>query len=108
MCYNSELAKNGYFVTMGTYFTLLFELFFPVLVWVRAIRPLLIISGIGLHLGIYVFMMIHDFEILFLMIYPFFFSSKQLQRFYSKVTWLSNRFLFLINGIFYRSLTKIK
>lgn len=76
--WNETLAMNGYFVTIGTYFTLLFEFLFPFFIWQRRWRNVLVLSGIALHAGIYVLMMIHDFEILFIAIYGFLFSDKEL------------------------------
>jgi len=62
-------------VTLGTYFTLAFELLFPILIWYKKHRLWLLISGVFLHLGIYVTMMIFDFEIYFVAIYGFFISN---------------------------------
>lgn len=79
--YNSPLnhlfSKNAFVVGFSTYFTLAFELFFPILIWNKNFRNILLLSGIGLHLGIYFFMMIYDFEILFIMIYGFFLTNQE-------------------------------
>lgn len=75
--YNEVLAKNGYFTTIGTYFTLAFELLFPFFIWNKNWRIPLIVSGILLHVGIYIFMMIHDFEILFIALYGLFFTDSE-------------------------------
>ena len=64
--------SNGFFTTLGTYFTLLFELLFIFLVWDKRFRYIFLASGILLHLGIYFFMMIYDFEIFFISLYGFF------------------------------------
>lgn len=83
--FNQLLAQNGYFVTIATYFTLLFEITFPFLIWVKKMRLPLIVSGISLHMGIYIFMMIHDFQFVFIMIYPFFFSNQELLSFWTRI-----------------------
>ncbi|MCW3467588.1 hypothetical protein [Chitinophaga nivalis] len=75
--WNDLLVKNGYFVTITTYATLLIEMYFPVLVWFRQTRVPIILCGIALHLGIYVFMMIYGFEIIFIMTYGFFFNDRE-------------------------------
>lgn len=75
--WNDWLVKNGYMVTMTTYFTLLIEMYFPVLVWFRKTRLPVIICGIALHIGIYIFMMIYGFEIIFIFTYGFFFTDKE-------------------------------
>ncbi|WP_334124784.1 hypothetical protein [Empedobacter brevis] len=75
--FNHIFSKNMTFIVFSTYFTLAFELFFPILVWNKKLRNILLISGIFLHLGIYFFMMIYDFEILFIMIYGFFITNSE-------------------------------
>ncbi len=74
---NHLFINNGYFVTFTTYFTLLFELYFPILIWIKAIRPFIIVSGILLHLGIYIFMMIYDFQTVFIAVYGFFITNSE-------------------------------
>lgn len=73
---NSELAKNGIFVTLTTYFTIAVELFYPILIWIKKTRILMIISALILHIGIYIFMMIYDFQIVFIVVQGFFISNK--------------------------------
>lgn len=75
--YNTWFVSNGYFVTLGTYFALLWELSFAFVIWYKKIRPYFLLCGVMLHLGIYVFMMIHDFQIIFIMAYGFFFTDAQ-------------------------------
>jgi hypothetical protein len=79
--YNLSLAKNGVFVTLSTYFTLLFELFFPIGIWKKSFRNILFVCGILVHSGIFIFMMIYDFQIIFLMTYGFFISELEWQKF---------------------------
>jgi hypothetical protein len=73
--WNSTLAKNGVFVTISTYYTMFWELTFPFLVFITRFRNYYILGGIILHLGIYIFMMIHDFQILYIMIYGLFYTD---------------------------------
>lgn len=77
---NSSLARNGIFVTLSTYITLLWELLFPFLVWHKRGKYIVFAFGIAIHLGIYIFMMIHDFEILFMMCYGFFITDEELRK----------------------------
>lgn len=74
---NSLLANNIYFVTFSTYFTVFVEMFYPSLVWFKQTKKLIVICMIMLHLGIYIFMMIHDFQIIFIFLQGFFFSNRQ-------------------------------
>ncbi|MBP0613906.1 hypothetical protein J8J42_12740 [Chryseobacterium sp. cx-311] len=75
--FNIALSKNGYFVTAATYATLLWELVFPFFAWTKVSKFYVFGSGIMIHLGIYLLMMIHDFEILFIMCYGFFISDEE-------------------------------
>lgn len=75
--FNYLFSKNSFFIAFSTYFTLAFELLFPILIWNKKFRNPLLFSGIFLHLGIYFFMMIYDFEILFIMIYGFFLTNEE-------------------------------
>lgn len=90
--WNTDLARNGLFVTLSTYGTVFFEIFFPVLIWFKQTKKLFIIGGIIMHIFIYVFMMIYDFEIIFMMCYGFFFKDADFVRWYQK---LSSRFTFV-------------
>lgn len=75
--FNDALTANGYFVTLSTYFTLLVEMFFPVLIWFRQTRIPALVCGLLLHIGIYIFMMIYGFEIIFIMLYGFFLTDRE-------------------------------
>jgi hypothetical protein len=78
--FNETIAKNGYIITLAAYCVALWETFFIVLVWSKLSRGLMLSIGIVMHLSIYIFMMIHDFEILYIMCYGFFFSNKEMVR----------------------------
>jgi hypothetical protein len=52
-----------------TYFTLFWEATFPFFIWHRRLRWFSLAAGIAIHSGIYVVMMLHDFELLFLATY---------------------------------------
>jgi hypothetical protein len=83
--FNHDLARNGLFVTLTTYFTIIVELFFPVLIWNKTTRPYFIVAGILLHTGIFFFMMLYDFQLLFIATYGFFFTDSELTVFFSKI-----------------------
>jgi hypothetical protein len=46
------LAAYPRFLNLLTHATVAFEILYPVLIWVRVLRPIMIIAMIGLHLGI--------------------------------------------------------
>jgi len=81
--FNDILAKNALFVTISTYFTIVVEMFFPVLVWFRQTKYLVLIGGIMLHLGIFTFMMIYGFQLIFIATYGFFITDKEWRQFRS-------------------------
>ncbi|MEX0274163.1 MAG: HTTM domain-containing protein [Flavobacteriaceae bacterium] len=82
----SELINNnGFITTLATYFTIMFELLFVFLVWNKRYRSLFLISGIFLHLGIYFFMMIYDFEIFFISLYGFFLPNSFWEKILEKI-----------------------
>ena len=79
-------SKNAFILIFSNYFTIAVELLFPFLVWFKRFRNLFLISGLSLHLGIYVFMMIYDFEILFMMVYGFFLTNKEWKALFYKIS----------------------
>lgn len=81
--FNKILADNGVFVTLSTYFTLLIEALFPILVWFRSTKWIMLFLGICLHLGIFVTMMIYDFQLIFISFYGLFLSNKDWQKIFS-------------------------
>ncbi|RNA62617.1 hypothetical protein D1631_12075 [Chryseobacterium nematophagum] len=72
---NSVLAQNSYFVVISTYFTLILELYYPVLVWFKKPKTVVILCMISLHAGIAVFMMLYDFQFIFILVQGFFYKN---------------------------------
>lgn len=59
-------------VVLATYFTLVWEIYFPVLVWFKAVRPYVLVFGVLLHIGIGVTVSIPFFGALMIISYiPF-------------------------------------
>jgi hypothetical protein len=83
--YNLYLAKNALFVTLSTYATILIELFYPALVWFNKTKKTIIVLAIILHTSIYVFMMIYDFQLVFIFVQGFLISNTDWVSFYNKV-----------------------
>ena len=75
--YNLSLSKNSIFVTLSTYSTWFLELSYPFLVWFKASRKYIITLMIILHLSIAIFMMLYDFQILFIVVQGFFFVNEE-------------------------------
>lgn len=60
---------------LGSYFTIAFQLAFPVLIWRRGARPYLFAAGAFLHLGIAVVMGLLSFGLFMVSIYVVFFAD---------------------------------
>lgn len=82
---NLALAKNAIFVTISTYATIIIELFYPSLIWFDKTKNLIIILALILHISIYVFMMIYDFQLVFIFVQGFFIANIKWLKFYDKV-----------------------
>ena len=83
--FNHYFSKNAFIVIFSTYFTIAFELLFPFFIWFKKFRNLLLVSGLSMHLGIYFFTMIYDFEMLFMMVYGFFITNNEWQKILIKI-----------------------
>jgi len=79
--WNIWLTENHYFVVFSTYFTMLWELSFPFLVWFRQTRLLILILGIFLHVGIWIFMRIDNFSWIMIGSYFIFVSNAEYLKF---------------------------
>jgi len=77
---NDWISANGWLVTLTTYGTVLWELSFIFVVWYRKTRPLFLLIGVSLHFGIWICMMIHDFQFVFMATYGMFFTDADFRR----------------------------
>ena len=73
--WNTSLAKNSLFVTLSTYFTWFVELLYPILVWIKNIKRYIIFLAILLHVSIAIFMMLYDFQLIFIVVQGFFIAN---------------------------------
>lgn len=93
--FNDSLVKNGFFVTATTYFTMIVEIYYPILIWFRKTKKVVSLCAILLHTGIYIFMMIYGFQLVFIMVQGFFFSNKQWVKLLNKY---KHKFKMLLNA----------
>lgn len=94
--WNIALTENHYFVVIGTYFTVLFEMAFPFLIWFKQSKFYIIFGGILLHVGIWIFMRIDNFSWVMITSYFVFITDKEYEAIW---TWLkSNRLYIFIDG----------
>jgi hypothetical protein len=79
-----DYLHNTILIKSITYFTIVFELAFPFLIWIKKCRKLMIVAGLALHIGIGIFMMLYSFQIMFIMLYTIFIPNKWLEKFFTK------------------------
>ena len=82
---NKYIVQQKWIDYITNYGTIVFELLFPLLIWVKKMRKPLLAAGIIFHLCIYIFMMIYGFEIVFILIYGLFLPNKMLADFSQKI-----------------------
>lgn len=76
---NNFIASNGLLVTVTTYMTLVIEGAFPFLIWFKQTKSIMLLATTLLHIGIFWTMMIQDFQVIFLLMHPFFYTNKKIQ-----------------------------
>lgn len=74
------IAKWPIFIILGTYFTLLFEIYFPALVWPKRLRPWVLLAGVFFHIMIGLTMGLVFFSCVMTSSYLFFVSTKTLRK----------------------------
>ncbi|WP_421889859.1 HTTM domain-containing protein [Marinoscillum sp.] len=83
--YNITLTKNHYFVVLSTYFTLFWEMSFAFLIWFRKTKYFVMLGGVMLHLGIWIFMRIDNFSWIMMGSYLIFISDEEYLDFRERV-----------------------
>lgn len=78
---NDWIVARPALVTLTTYFTIFWEILFPIVLFSKKARNWFLFLGLGFHVGIYFLMMINDFALLFMMSYITFFNDKEVFRF---------------------------
>ena len=68
-----------------TVFIVLFEIYFPVLVWTSKLRKIALLSGLVLHLGMALSLNTYFFSLIMLSSYILFIPSESLRRFFKKL-----------------------
>lgn len=75
---NEFIAQFKWFDIASNYAVIIFELFFPVLIWIKKLRKPLLIAGVFFHLSIYIFLMIYGFQVIFVLVYGMFLPNQKL------------------------------
>ncbi len=71
------LRNFSFILALSTYLTLLFELFFPTLVWNHSLRKPFLIWGFLMHIGIALFMGMWTFSMVMVSTYVLFFKTNE-------------------------------
>ncbi|MEO6731175.1 MAG: HTTM domain-containing protein [Ferruginibacter sp.] len=79
---NRYIVQYKWIDIASNYAVLLFELSFPLLIWVKKLRKPLLISGLLFHCCIYIFLMIYGFQVVFILIYGLFLPNNMWLKFY--------------------------
>ncbi|TGE24939.1 hypothetical protein E5K00_06995 [Hymenobacter aquaticus] len=77
--WNVPLTANYFFVVLSTYFTLFWEQAFAFLVWFRKTKYAILLCGVMLHVGIWLFMRIDNFSWIMLGTYFVFITNGEYQ-----------------------------
>ncbi len=67
-------------IALLTFFTLIFEIYFPIAIWLRSLRPYWLWMGVALHLGIALVMGLYFFALLMISAYVVFVHPTHLRR----------------------------
>lgn len=94
--WNIPLTENHYFVVLGTYFTIFWELAFPFLIWFRKTKYYILFFGVVLHVGIWIFMRIDNFSWVMISTYFVFISDEEYSNIYNKI--FKNKLIIYIDG----------
>lgn len=79
------MQKNSALMMMLTWLGFSYQLLFPVLIWVKRLRPYLLMAGLGFHLFIAFVVGVTDFGIILIGAYVIFLPARKVQ---SIVSWL--------------------
>ena len=72
-------------IALLTFSTILFEVYFPVLVWVKKTRPWILLAGFGFHFGIGVVMALYSFAMVMIAPYVLFIPEQTLQKYLDRI-----------------------
>lgn len=79
-------------ITLATYMTLLWEIYFPALIWSKKLRPWILVGGFLLHLGIGIVVFIPYFSALMIISYIGFLTPEESR-------WISRRIKFWVPSV---------
>ena len=75
----SFVAHFPILLSTAVYVVLLFEIYFPVLVWLRRWRLPMLVFGVQMHIGIYVFMNLPSLGFMMISLYALFLTKEEVE-----------------------------
>ena len=88
-----HFTDSAFITYTGTYFTLFFQLSFPLLVWFQYTRKIMLFLGTILHLLIAFGLGITDFGLVMLIMYMLFYSNERSKQLLEKISFPKNNVL---------------
>lgn len=76
----SFVAHAPVLLAANVYVVLFWEIYFPILVWVPKLRPLVLAFGVLMHLGIFLFMNLPSFGFLMISLYILFLNKAEIEK----------------------------
>lgn len=88
----SFVAHAPVLLATGVYIVLFWEIYFPVLIWVRNLRNVMLLFGVGMHIGIFLFMNLPSFGAMMIALYILFLDPRDVSDTLNRVPLLKPRF----------------
>ena len=82
---NKHVSLPPIVMYLINYGTIAYELAFPFLVWSGRSRNIVLIIGLIMHLGIYLFLMIYGMSVIFIIQYGLFYSNEEIASLFSRI-----------------------
>jgi hypothetical protein len=89
--YNELLGNSAIFCVLGSYGTIILESVFGFAVFVPRLRIPTLIAGAMMHIGIFLFMMIHEFQAIYMFHYFLFFRDSELRGYAHRIQAMFSR-----------------
>lgn len=74
----SFVAHAPILLAAGVYVVLFWEIYFPILIWVKKLRNPMLLFGVGMHIGIFLFMNLPSFGAMMISLYILFLDPEEL------------------------------
>lgn len=83
----SFVAHTPLLLAAAVYIVLFWEIYFPILVWVPRLRLIMLLFGLQMHIGIFLFMNLPSFGFMMISLYLLFLKKDEVEFLVSKIPW---------------------